>query len=145
MADGHLISVMTAHDGQRAQAAAWATAHGIDPADVHRIELYYDGGIYARVHQWDKNEHGRLYCPHDHDHWAEPPVCEIAEREPYNVTIISAVGAQAITERMRAWADATRSTHRALAPLIAILRAHRKVMRTDYRRRQIARRRKEAR
>lgn len=129
-------------DRQRPKVAAWAQAVGIDAREVWRIELRYDGRLYARVHAWKRGEDGYLYCVRDHDHQDFSENCETAQREPYDVTIISAAGPEAIRDRWRAHLAWKRHGCVALAPVIAVVRAHQSAMRTAYATRRRARARR---
>lgn len=125
----------------RARVAAWAQAYGIDPSDVYRIELRYDGGLVARVHEYALDVDGRRYCPRQHTHLidASDGGCEIARREPYDVTIISTAGVQAIRDRMQALVEVAANACAALAPVVVLIRLQRTAMRTSYDRRRRAR------
>lgn len=138
-----LLGVLDAYnlDGQQPRVAAWAQAYGLDPRDVHRIELYYDGRLTARVYEWDADEHGRRYCPREHSHTfaSIDGDCEFAERQPYNVTIIGAAGPQAIRDRVKARADVAANACPALAPVLAAVRAQVRPTRAAYGQRRRAR------
>lgn len=141
---GQLISVLDARElgEQNVRVGRWAQTLGLVPRDVHRIELYFDGRLIARVHAWKRDEQGHLFCERNHDHLDFAEDCKIAAHDPYDVTVISAAGARALNERMRTWADAMRSVCPALAPVLAIVRACRRDMRTEYARRRRARARR---
>lgn len=130
-------------DGQQPKVAAWAQAVGIDPRDVYRIALHYDGRLFARVYEWDADENGRRYCPREHAHTvdASDGGCEIARREPYDVTII-ATGPQGIADRAKARADVLANLCPALAPVLAVVQAQLRPMRAAYDRSRRARARR---
>ncbi|MEV1245134.1 hypothetical protein [Nonomuraea sp. NPDC049750] len=138
-----LLAVLDARtlDGQQPKVAAWAQAVGIDPRDVYRIDLRYDGRLFARVREWDTDENGARYCRRDHNHLDFSQRCEIAQREPYDVTIINA-GPQGVGDRVKARTDVTANECQALAPVLAVVRTQLKPMRAAYDRRRRARARR---
>ena len=140
-----LLAILDARtlEGQLPRVAAWAQAVGIDPRDVYRIDLHYDGRLFARVREWDTDENGRRFCPIAHSHRidASDGGCEIARREPYDVTIISA-GLQAAGDRAKARADVQANACPALAPVLAVVRIQLKAMRAAYDHRRRARTRR---
>lgn len=132
-----LLGVLDARtlDVQLPRVAAWAQAVGIDPRDVYRIDLRYDGCLFARVCEWDTDENGTRYCRRDHNHLDFSQHCEIAQREPYDVTIINA-GPQGIGDRVKARADVMANECQALAPVLAVVRTQLKPIRAAYGRRR---------
>ncbi|MGR6922600.1 hypothetical protein ACU635_50815 [[Actinomadura] parvosata] len=140
-----LLAVLDARDlaADGVIVGEWARCYGIDPRDVYRITLHFDGCLFARVHEWDADEHGRRYCPRQHAHLidASDGDCEIARREPYDVTII-ARGPQGIGDRVRAIDRVQDNWVPALFPVVAVVRAQLKQTRAAYDRRHRARARR---
>ncbi|MBF8192090.1 hypothetical protein ITP53_41710 [Nonomuraea sp. K274] len=121
-------------DPGRDRLLAWMRAHDIDPRDTYRVELILTDAlaVKARVYHYDLDEQGRKRLLDS---------SEIARREPFDVPLFTFDG-RAVAERMQEIGAAARAVHDALLPLIVIMRAHMRTVRTDYRRRQIARRKR---
>lgn len=138
----HLINTLTPGtlDPGRERVVAWLRAHNVNPAYTYRVELYGTDEltVFARVYQFARNAsgHGYLTCEREDPHEAAD-CCDVARREPYDVSIFSISADMA--DRMKAFAETVRAAHRALQPLLILLRASNRRMRVGYRRRQRAR------
>ncbi|MBX6386836.1 MAG: hypothetical protein IRZ07_28310 [Microbispora sp.] len=61
----------------------WLRSNGINTKVTYRVELYLVDTLFAKVFQYQRDEHGRMICNVDHDHRNNPDQCEAARREPY--------------------------------------------------------------
>lgn len=69
---------------------AWAREQSIEPNDTYRIEIYLLDCLFARVFQFDKDEHGKVRCAVDHEHHPGRVMdCEVARRKPFDVPVSS--------------------------------------------------------
>jgi hypothetical protein len=87
-------------DQQMAVIRNWLRMQGIEPNDTYRFEIWRTDRLFARVFQYDRDEHGKPYCPLDHEHVfgkvfgpgeepSEQEWCDIARREPFDVPLSS--------------------------------------------------------
>lgn len=59
----------------------WLRHHGINPDDTYRIEIHLLDTLFARVYQYDRDEHGRFFLDEE---TGEP-----ARRTPFDVPVES--------------------------------------------------------
>lgn len=97
--------------------------------------------VKARAYQFERGASGKSFLA-----CSSREVCEhtsgcMARRPPFDVHLFTFDG-RAVADRMREVAAAARAAHHALEPLLILLRANMRAIHTDYRRRQIARRKR---